>query len=161
MKVQEILNLYGILDNMPSNTPLKLTVARNLKEVSVVYEDFISGRDSKFKDEVILDEEGNPSFKEEIKNLAKEKKIDISKNAQLNFYEYSEGGLERLLDYISEKEKEEVEIKLIPVKLSKLIRVNNGDTTELVSLESLLETSESPVTAHQLENLLSVGILTD
>lgn len=164
MNVQDALKLHGVLKSLGQKaTPLRLTIARNLKKTEPHFNKFNEQKDNKFNDLVQLDSEGNPVVSDEFKKIIEEGKLNPAQGLPLAAHVFeSEDGLKELNEYLEAIQKEEVELEVVSISLSKQIRIPKDEKeVELVPLAELLEAPDSLVTSDALVILMDSGILTD
>lgn len=164
MKVSKVLELHAILKEIGSaETPMRMTIARNLTKTEPIAAKFIEDKDEKFNSLVAIDSKQEPVILDEIKEIIKEGKIDPKQGLPFGAYEFdSPTGLKELVAYLEVCKDEEVEFNPSTISQSKLIRLQKDDKEiELVALSDLLEATDSKITANALRILIEAGILID
>tara|TARA_R110002126_G_scaffold206691_1_gene353809 strand:+ start:1303 stop:1782 length:480 start_codon:yes stop_codon:yes gene_type:complete len=159
MKTQKIIVLNEVLTKLAEKqSPLKLTIARGIIAVKTITEEFNLSKSDKFNDLVKSDELGNPVPTKALKEAIEKGLIKPNDQVPFEAYEFeSVDGFNELSDHLHLIRDKEVDIKLPSVKLSKLIRVGEDD----ISLEDLLEASDSVIDSYDLGVLLEAGIITE
>lgn len=157
MKLSQVISLYEMLSDASSETPIKLTIARNINLMKPIIEAFNKEKTDKFNSLVVLDENGSPVLKSGIKKLVDSGQIKQT-DLPFEFFDYSsESALSDLKEFIDKKTDTICNYKPISVSLGQSILIDGGDKITLNEyLESPVNKLDHNLVASMLEHKLIV-----
>jgi len=158
MKRGIIIAIYKSLSHPELKVgPLKVVVAKNLKEFKPIVDSFNTEAENKFNELVVLSENGDPVISDRAKEAFKKGALNASKGVAYECFEYEKGvdGLKELKSFIAEKESEEVEVNISSIELSKKIRLEKSEST----VEELLSEPAVTLSHSVVAMLMEVGII--
>ena len=156
-----MLELYGVLTLLGSQeTPLRLTITRNLKAVEPLFNDFQEKKQAKFESVVKVTENGLHVLKPEAEELVKEGKLNANALPYGAFEFDSEEGLKELNLYLKELQEEEVDFNPIAVSMDKRILIQKDENESFfITLEEYLDSGLSKIDPKSLATLLDSGVI--
>jgi len=157
MNKGKAVELHAVLRALGSQeSPMRLTLARNLQVLAGVEKEFSDARNDKFQELVLLDKSGEPVLDPVAKKAVEEGRLPANVRLPFASYKYEDkDGAKQMAEFVEELQKEEVDVKLIPIRLQKQIKVGE----EKMTLEEYLDSVECKIDSNALSLLLESGIL--